>query len=68
MKKKKKLIAANIILAVVAGINCFLWGMSLPPAAILWHNGALHGYCLLTLLSLAVAGACLIPSLLISEW
>jgi hypothetical protein len=65
---KKFFYAANIIIAMVAGVDCFVWGMGLSSSTILWHNGLFSGYLFLCLLSLVVAGFCMIPSLIIKEW
>jgi hypothetical protein len=65
---KKLFYAANIIIAIVAGADCFVWGMGLSSSTILWHNGLVCGYIFLTLLTIVVVGFCMLPSLMISEW
>jgi hypothetical protein len=65
---KRLFYAANTILAIVAGVDCFAWGLKLSPSTILWYDGQVSGYFFLTLLSIVVTGFCLLPSLMISEW
>lgn len=54
---KRFVYAINVIVALVAGIDCFVWGMGISYSAFICG-----------LLSLVVAGLCLIPSLMIREW
>jgi hypothetical protein len=65
---KKLFYAANTIIAIVAGVDCFVWGMGLSSSTILWHNGLVCGYIFLALLTIVVVGFCMLPSLMVSEW
>lgn len=65
---KKVFYCLNAIVALVAMIDCFVWGMGLSSSTILWHNGMVCGYIFLTLLTIVVVGFCMLPSLMVSEW
>jgi hypothetical protein len=56
---------ANLVIALVAGVDCYLWGMALPSSSLLWYNGVIEGYIELSLLSIIITLFCLFPSFMI---
>lgn len=53
---KRFIYAANAVVALVAGVDCFVWGIDAYSAFVCG------------LLSFVVASLCMIPSLMIREW
>lgn len=60
---KKIIFAANIVVAMVAGVDFVMWCLSLPDTALLWHDGITAGYFQIVLLTLVIMFFILVPSL-----
>ena len=65
---KKVFYCLNAIVALVAMIDWFVWGMNLSSSTLLWMNGKVTGYLGLILFGVVLGAFCMTPSWLIKDF